>query len=320
MADGAVDGFDKVASSATGLRPRRDYAIAALLMLLIGIAISARSTDLYLGDKVGPLGWALTITGGLTLLAAGILAGTAALAWPQVPSIVRRLAPGRPPTANSVFGGVPHGARIAIVIMATVVVIGALFVTFALSWVLEIDRPIYFDVLNAGGAQDRWGPDWFNEFGRVRFLIIVPTIVFAITFLRCRVVAIAYPLLVVLGGTIFLTLNWTVHRLRPPRSAHAGEYNSYPGGHSIQVALVLLALPLVVWVLTSNVFLRVIGTIIPVGLWATTEIDTIRTGGHWPIDQTAGLLIAACLLTVVYSVGLNAIRHESCHGPPVIRS
>jgi len=65
--------------------------------------------------------------------------------------------------------------------------------------------------------------------------------------------------------------------------------------------------------------LRVIGTVVPVGFWATTEIDTIRTGGHWPIDQTAGLLIAASLLIVVYSVGLDAIRHESCHGGPVSR-
>jgi membrane-associated phospholipid phosphatase len=214
---------------------------------------------------------------------------------------------------------VPHGARVAIVIMASLVAIGAVFVTFALSWVLEIDRPIYFDWLHARGSQNRWGLDWFNEFGRVRFLIIVPSIVFVLTFLRCRVVALAYPLLIAVGGGIFLTLNWTVHRLRPPFSAHAGQHTSYPGGHSIQVALVLLALPLVVWVLTSNIVLRVIGTIIPVGLWATTEIDTIRTGGHWPIDQTAGLLIAASLLTVVYSVGLDAIRHESCHGPAIGR-
>jgi membrane-associated phospholipid phosphatase len=51
-------------------------------------------------------------------------------------------------------------------------------------------------------------------------------------------------------------------------------------------------------------------------VWAITEIDTIRTGGHWPIDQTAGMLIAACLLIIIYSVGLDAIRHESCHGAP----
>ena len=34
-----------------------------------------------------------------------------------------------------------------------------------------------------------------------------------------------------------------------------------------------------------------------------------RTGAHWPIDQTAGLLTAACLLTVLYSVGLVALRN-----------
>jgi hypothetical protein len=320
MADGAVDGFDAVASSAVGLRPRRDYAVVAVFLLVFGGAITARSSDLYFGDEVAALGWALTLTGGITLLAAGFFAGSAALAWPRVPMVVRRLAPGRGASRSSIWNAVPRRARIAIAVMATVVAIGAVFVTFALSWVLKIDRPIYFDWLHAGGSQNRWGPDWFNEFGRVPLLIVVPIIVFAITFLRCRVVAIAYPLVIAVGGSIFLTLNWTVHRLRPPFSAHAGQHTSYPGGHSIQVALVLLTLPLVVWVLTSNTALRVIGTIIPVGLWATTEIDTIRTGGHWPIDQGAGLLIAASLLTIVYSVGLNAIQHESCHGGPVARN
>ena len=129
--------------------------------------------------------------------------------------------------------------------------------------------------------------------------------------------AIAYPLTIAIGGAIFVTLNWTVHRLRPPFSYYAGSHTSYPGGHSIQVALILLSLPLVVWVLTRNPFLRIVGTIVPVGVWTITEIDTIRTGGHWPVDQTAGLLIAACLLTILYSVGLNAIRHEDRPDGPI---
>jgi membrane-associated phospholipid phosphatase len=251
------------------------------------------------------------------LLAAGVLAGTAALAWPQVPTIVRRVAPGYPPNPRSIWSSVPNGARIAIACMASLIILGAVFVTFALSWVQEIDRPIYFDWLDAGRTVNRWGPDWFNEFGRAPLVIVIPVLVFLVTFLRCRVVALAYPLMIAVGGTIFLTLNWIVHRLRPPLSAHAGEHTSYPGGHSIQLALVLLTLPLVVWVLTRNRFLRVVGTIIPIAVWAITELDTIRTGGHWPIDQTAGLFVAACLLTIVYSVGLDAIRHESCHGAPV---
>ena len=36
----------------------------------------------------------------------------------------------------------------------------------------------------------------------------------------------------------------------------------------------------------------------------------VRTGGHWPVDQTAGLLVAASLLTVFYSVGIAALRRE----------
>jgi pyruvate,water dikinase len=316
-ADGAVDGFDAVAASPTGIRDRRDYGIAAAALLVFGAAILARSSDLYFEGSVGSVGWALTATGAVTLLAGGCLAGAAVVAWPDVPIQVRRSAPGYPPNSRSLWSSVPHGARVAIAVMTSLVLVGAVFVAFALDWVLEIDRPIYFEWLHAGRAVDRWGPDWFNEFGRLPFLIVIPVAVFLIAFLRCRVVAIAYPLTIAVGGAIFLTLNWTVHRLRPPFSAHAGQHTSYPGGHSIQVALILLSLPLVVWLLTRNRVARVVGTIIPVGVWAITEIDTIRTGGHWPIDQTAGLLIAACLLTILYSVALDAIRHESCHGAPL---
>ena len=310
MAEAVVTGFDAAAESATGLRPRRAYALAAAIMLVVGAALTARSTDLYF-DGDGVLGWAFTLTGGLTVLAVGLLASIAAIAWPHVPAVVRRSAPGYPRNPRSIWSLVPHRARIAIAVMSTIVAVGAVFVAFALSWVLKVDRPIYFDWLHAGRAVDRWGPDWFNQFGKVPLLIVIPVLVFLIMFRRSRVIALAYPLTIAVGGSIFLTLNWTVNRLRPPFSSHAGEHTSYPGGHSIQLALVLLSLPLVAWALTHNKLIRVTLTIIPVGVWAVTEIDTIRTGGHWPIDQTAGLLVGACLLTILYSVGVDAIRHES---------
>jgi membrane-associated phospholipid phosphatase len=200
--------------------------------------------------------------------------------------------------------------------MAGLVFIGAVLVTFRSGWVLAVDEPIYFDWLEAGQAVDRWGPDWFDRFGTAPILIGMSVVVFVLAALRCRVVAIAYPLMIAVGGVLFLILNWTVHRLRPPLSYQAGEHTSYPGGHSLQATLVLLALPLVVWAVTRNRIARIVGTVVPIAIWAITEIDVIRTGGHWPIDQVAGLLIAACLLTILYSVGLHAIRHESRDGAP----
>ena len=44
----------------------------------------------------------------------------------------------------------------------------------------------------------------------------------------------------------------------------------------------------------------------PPCIWFIAWADTVRTGGHWPIDQVAGLLIAISLLTVVYSSGAPA--------------
>jgi len=45
-------------------------------------------------------------------------------------------------------------------------------------------------------------------------------------------------------------------------------------------------------------------------VWADTEVNVIRIGDHWPIDQAAGLMIAASLLIVFYCVVLDYVREE----------
>lgn len=315
LSAGVVDGFDAVTREAVGLRPRRHYAWLSIVLALVGAAITARSSALYFDGNIGAVGWALTVTSGIALVVAAILTTVAAARWPRVPSIVRRFLPGYPPNPDSIWAAVPRSGRIAIAVMVGLVAFGAFMVVFALPLVLDIDHPLYFDVFHAGRNVNRYGPGWFNQFGYAPFLIVVPTVVFVITWVRCRAVAIAYPIMIATGGAIFLMLNWTVHRLRPPLSVRAGQYTSYPGGHSIQVTLVLLAIPLVIWVLTSNVVIRVLSTVGIVAVWAIEFIDNVRVGAHWPIDQLAGLLIALCLLIVVYSVGINALRERDSGSP-----
>jgi membrane-associated phospholipid phosphatase len=200
--------------------------------------------------------------------------------------------------------------QIAIVVMLSLVAIAAVIVTYGESLVLRIDRPIYFDWWHAGRDVTWWGPSWFYEFGRFPLTVIVPVVVFLVAFLRSRVVAFAYPLVIAIGGAVYTILRWLVNRLRPPRSGFPGEHTSFPGGHSIEVALVLLPLPLVVWSLTRNKVLRALGVVVPIAVWADTELNIIRIGDHWPVDHAAGLLIAASLLIAFYCVVLSQLREE----------
>ena len=114
------------------------------------------------------------------------------------------------------------------------------------------------------------------------------------------------------GGLANLVLSWVVHRQRPPFSAHAGEFTSYPGGHSIQLTLLMGMLPLAVDVVTDSRLAGRITGVLAAGVWFVAWTDTVRTGGHWPIDQVAGLLIAISLLTVVYSAANRERQHDSC--------
>lgn len=314
LAAGVLDGFDRVATGPTGIRPRRHHVVVAAGVGVAGAAITARSAWLYATGDIGVVTWALTVSSGVLLLVAAGFFAVAAVRWPRVPAVIRRLDPARPENPRGILATIPHTARVAIAIMVALVVLGGVLVVFAPSWMAAVDQPLYDHVLHAGRHAHRFTPSWFNQFGYAPFLVGMPTVVFLITFVRCRAVAIAYPIMIAAGGLVFLGLNWTVHRARPPQSVRAGQFTSYPGGHSIQVTLVLLALPLVVWVLTTNRVVRVVGTVVPVGVWAAEFVDNVRIGAHWPTDQLAGALIAACGLIVVYSVGLDALARRD--GPP----
>ena len=185
----------------------------------------------------------------------------------------------------------PRAGRIAIAVMASAVVVGAVLVTFAEEWVLRLDRKVYFDWIGVEPDVDRWTPDWFNVFGRPLPTIAIAVGISAVTLFRCRVVALAYPLAIVAAGLTRIGLGWLTHRDRPPFSANAGDHDSFPGGHTTQQALLFLVLPLVAYVLTDRTWIRALVTVVAVGVWAVTWSDVIRTGGHWPIDQTAGLFI-----------------------------
>jgi hypothetical protein len=312
MSEGTIHGYEHVLSRATSLRPRRDYAVGALIALAVAGLLLATSLDSYLSEASGSVvAFAVSATGVATLAAIGLALGIAARNWPHVPPVVRRLAPGRPTREQTVWAAVSTPAQRTILTMVSLVAFGGILAILADSVLLEIDERLYFDWLDANQDADRWGPDWLNRLGQP--IVIIPlAVAIGWATLRCRIVAIAWPAAVIAGGLANVVLSWVVHRERPPLSAHAGEFTSYPGGHSIQLTLLLGMLPLAVEVLTSSRVAMRITAVLSAGVWFVAWADTVRTGGHWPIDQLAGLLIAASLLTIVYSAARRDGTHDAC--------
>ncbi|MEM7285713.1 MAG: PEP/pyruvate-binding domain-containing protein [Actinomycetota bacterium] len=301
MSEGTIHGYEHVLSRPTGLRPRRDYLLASLVLYGVAAVLLATSLDSYLSKASGSVvAFAVAATGVATVAAIATTSLVAARTWPAVPPIVRRVAPGRPAREHSVWASVSVPARRAIYAMLALVAVGGLLAIVAESWLLEIDEPIYFDWLEAREDNDRWGPGWLNNLGQP--IVIIPlSVAIGLATVKRRIVALAWPAAIIGGGLANLVLSWVVHRERPPFSAHAGEFTSYPGGHSIQLTLLMGMVPLAVEVVSESRLAGRVTAVLAAGVWVVAWADTVRTGGHWPIDQVAGLLIALSLLTVVYS-------------------
>jgi membrane-associated phospholipid phosphatase len=194
--------------------------------------------------------------------------------------------------------------------MLGVVVSFAVLATFAESVLLELDQTAYQD-WDLREGRDRFGPDVLVWLARPQ--IIIPlAIAIGLGTVRCRVVALAFPLAVVVAGASNVFFGWTVRRERPPFSAHFGEVNSFPGGHFMQMTLLFGVIPLVAYIVTRRRWVQAIAAVLSAAMLVLVLIDTFITGGHWPTDQLAGFLIGASLVVVIWSLSTTGAHHDSC--------
>jgi membrane-associated phospholipid phosphatase len=317
-AAGVIEGFEAVAAHPVGVRARRWYAIAAALLLLVAAAFGARSAIGYWQsdpDGVGTtLGWAAGCMSSATLAAAGGTAAAAARRWPRVPAVVRRVTGRRlaGPRLVELLG------RRAVTVAATgfgVVALLAALVAVRFGPLERFDRWLY-DRMDAGGGAERWAPDWMNVLGKPAVVVALAVVLAVISF-RCRVFAPSIPLAIVTAGLTVLSLTWLTMRDRPELGGHAGEHNSFPGGHAAQLTILFGVLPLVVRVLTGRRWVHGSVRVLSTALLAVLLADTVRTGGHWPTDQVAGALIGVALLAVVHGYVAHA-DHSGCRPHPPI--
>jgi phosphohistidine swiveling domain-containing protein len=305
-----IRGFDEVAASSIGLRSRQWYATVAALLFTVGVAISARSAVDY--SQADPrswhsvLAWSASSTSSLTMMAGAVVLANSALRWPAVGPPVRRLAAARSPSPDLIEILGPRltaalAGALTLTAMLAVLVIGRV------GLLNSFDRWLY-DLIDAGAAADRYAPDWMNALGKP--IVVIPlAVALAGVARRCRALALSIPTAIVGTGITVFALTWITMRDRPALGAHAGEQNSFPGGHVAQLTLLFGLLPLVVHVLIDRRWLGIFAAVTSSAILAVLLTDTVRTGGHWPTDQLAGLLIASAVLMTVAA----RVRAPACH-------
>lgn len=313
-----VRGFDDEHVRTLGIRPRRTYVVGTLLLAVFSLALMAVSTGAYIADDSGAEAnvafWALSMSGAATLGMLAIYVGNASVQWPNVLPTVRQLLPARPRVEGSWTASISKPAKVAIALMLGAVAVLAVLASVAESVLLEVDESLYRD-WDLRQDHDRLGPDFLNWLGRP--IVIIPlAIVIGLGTIRCRVIALAFPLAVVTAGISNVLLGWIVRRGRPPLSVHAGEVTSFPGGHFMQMTLLFGVVPLVAHIVTRRRWVQLIAAIVSVGVLAIVHTDTFITGGHWPSDQLAGLLIGLSLVVAIWSLAPPGLHHDSCGDCP----
>ena len=275
-------GFRDPRVRSIGIAPRRHYIALTLALAAASIALGVVSTSAFVANESGAesnvVYWALSMSGAATLGMLAIYTGNAAVQWPEVLPTVRQLLPARPQVEGSWRTSLPRGHKIAVAIMLGGVAVLAVLATFFESVLLEVDETLY-ENWDLHEDRDRIGPDFLVWLGRP--IVIIPlAIAIGLGTVRCRVIALAFPLAVVAAGVSNVLLGWVVRRDRPPFSANLGEVTSFPGGHFMQMTLLFGVIPLVAYIVTRRRWVQALVGVLCAAMLVLVNTDTFITGGH----------------------------------------
>lgn len=313
-----LHGTDRATRSTVGLHTASWYAAVGVLAAVVAALGLHVGLDRWLdgGDWSGV--WlALGLTGALPAAVAGLSLLTAADRWPEVPAVVRRHVGATADDSRSRWWLLPRLHRR--VITGLVALVGTLFVIalVAEGALLAIDRPIY-EAMDANQYADPWGPHWFGlYFGRPQVVIPIALVVSLFT-VRCRVLALAYPLAIVFGGVANMGIGHLVGRERPPRSNHWYQFDSFPSGHAIEVTLLLGLVPLAVAVLVRRRWVGRVVRVVATAVLAVMLIDGVRDGSHWLSDHVAGFALALIAVVLVHAIARTPELHRNCRDCPAM--
>ncbi len=319
MSEATRSGYPETRARHTGVRPRSHYLLMTIALASLALVLGGFATRAYIAEDTGTSSnvvfWALNMSGAATLGMLAVYFGNAVSEWPDVLPTVRRLAPSRPVRDRVWLEAIGRQKLTVITVLMGIVGVLGVLAAFADSLLLEIDERIY-EGIDAGKDIDRYGPAILNWLGRP--IVIVPlAVAIGLATIRCRVIALAFPVAVMTAGVSNVLLGYLVRRERPPLSEHFGEVTSFPGGHFMQMTLLFGVLPTAAYIVSGGrAFVRNVTAAGSLALVALILTDTFRTGGHWPSDQLAGFLIGTSLVIAIWGLRSPGEHHDSCSNCP----
>lgn len=135
--------------------------------------------------------------------------------------------------------------------------------------------------------------------GETGFTVPVAVVVAVCAWRRCRPLAVAYPVTLLLGVVVSNTLKHVTARPRPPQPATEVSLASFPSGHTLQATLLLGLLPLIVVLLANRRWLVDAAALVAVVGIAAVGYSRVYLGAHWPTDVVGSVLLGTGLILAV---------------------
>lgn len=135
--------------------------------------------------------------------------------------------------------------------------------------------------------------------GETSVAVPVAVVVAVCFWRRCRPLAFAYPVTLLLGVVVSNTLKHLTARPRPPQPATEVALASFPSGHTLQATLLLGFLPLVVVLLANRRWMvdaAALGAVVGI---AAVGYSRVYLGAHWPTDVVGSVLLGTGLILAV---------------------
>jgi phosphohistidine swiveling domain-containing protein len=330
LATGTLHGYEPDAVGSAGLRPRGYFGWLAVSALVPAVLAVWMGDDYVESPSSAPALWllALGLLSAVPLTAVAMNSLRAAVTWPTVSAVARRLSLPRAHenlTPTRLIGRTYAGLAASLLLLVGAI---AWLVAEAEGVVLRIDEWV-FDLVGAGTRDNWWYPDVVRDAFRAevtlpllgRTAVIIPlVIVMTFAVYRCRPLLFTYPLVVAGAGFLHLFFQHFVTRDRPELGLKPGFDDSFPGGHANELTVLLGLLPLVVHVLTRHDVLRVVLEVLCAITLALALADSVRVGDHWPIDNAAGFMIGAAMVLIARGVARSPDLHTRCRECPFQRA
>lgn len=188
--------------------------------------------------------------------------------------------------------------RPRLAVLATFTLMGAV-AAFGHELLLHVDRPLSSAVRGQDLAEAFRS---ITTLGGTELAIGLVAATSAVLWRRCRLLAIAYPVTLVVGAVLNVVLKSVIGRPRPPLPDTGVALASFPSGHTLQVTLLFGLLPLVAAAFTIRRPVIAAVTAASATVIAAVGLSRIYLGAHWPTDVVGGVLLGAAMIWITTAV------------------